>query len=160
MSLDHAGADGADRDRECGTASPRAERACSGLCGLARIVLHLARCHDFPEGSAAHGYAFVAPLDAQGHLDVEAWRGAREACIVRRFWGEESDRLGHLTRLPGGEGGATWAFTFHDAKGDTDETGIHMARHVFRPGEYVSIRRNEDEVVTLQVAEIGKACRG
>ena len=37
-----------------------------------RIRLNLARSKEFPQGSPRHGYEFVAPLDAQGHIDVEA----------------------------------------------------------------------------------------
>lgn len=38
---------------------------------LQRIRLHLARSKAFPDGSARHGYEFVAPLDARGHIDLE-----------------------------------------------------------------------------------------
>ncbi|MBM3541153.1 MAG: hypothetical protein FJX51_03820 [Alphaproteobacteria bacterium] len=53
---------------------------------LKTIRLELARTKDHPQGSAAHGYEFTAPLDAQGHLDMEAWRKVKEVCTVRRFW--------------------------------------------------------------------------
>src|SRR5688572_12012268 len=36
---------------------------------LQRIRLHLARSKDFPDGSARHGYEFVAPLGEDGHID-------------------------------------------------------------------------------------------
>ena len=39
---------------------------------LKRIWLHLARSRAFPSGSAEHGYEFVAPLDAAGHIDPKA----------------------------------------------------------------------------------------
>ena len=40
--------------------------------GLRLITLDLARCADFPTGSVRHGYSFVAPLTADGHLDSMA----------------------------------------------------------------------------------------
>jgi hypothetical protein len=52
---------------------------------LKRIVLHLARSKEHPEGSSRHGYDLVAPLDAAGRLDAHAWREARARCRVRRF---------------------------------------------------------------------------
>ena len=55
---------------------------------LKRIRLNLARSKEFPAGSAKHGYEFVAPLDANGHIDVELWRKYRAHCGVRRFWGD------------------------------------------------------------------------
>ena len=44
-----------------------------------RIRLNLARSKEFPQGSSRHGYEFVAPLDAQGHIDVEAVARASRA---------------------------------------------------------------------------------
>jgi hypothetical protein len=52
---------------------------------LKRIRLELARSKEFPVGSAKHGYEFVAPLDAQGHIDPLLWQQHREHCGVRRF---------------------------------------------------------------------------
>ena len=46
---------------------------------LKRIRLELARDHDFPNGSRAHGYEFAAPLDEAGHLVAAEWREARDA---------------------------------------------------------------------------------
>ena len=37
---------------------------------LTRIRMELARMEGFPEGSHAHGYEFVAPLTANGHIDA------------------------------------------------------------------------------------------
>lgn len=39
---------------------------------LRRVRLELARDHDFPIGSRERGYDFIAPLDSQGHIDLEA----------------------------------------------------------------------------------------
>ena len=39
------------------------------LIDLNRILLNLARSREFPAGSPRHGYDFIAPLDAQGHID-------------------------------------------------------------------------------------------
>ena len=41
---------------------------------LRQIRLELARNPDYPEGSANHGYDFVAPLTDDGHLDQDSWR--------------------------------------------------------------------------------------
>ena len=47
---------------------------------LKRIRLNLARSKEFPSGSSRHGYEFVAPLDATGHIDPELWRRHRDHC--------------------------------------------------------------------------------
>ena len=51
-----------------------------------RIRLNLARSKEYPSGSDRHGYEFVAPLDARGHIDPKLWQQYREQCGVRRFW--------------------------------------------------------------------------
>ena len=55
---------------------------------LQRIRLELARSKEFPNGSTAHGYEFVAPLDGEAHIDPALWRKHRDRCRVRRFWDE------------------------------------------------------------------------
>ena len=72
---------------------------------LERIRLELARGPEHPEGSAAHGYEFVAPLTADGHLDPEGWRDERSRCRVRRFWRGQDDEHGRLIHR-----GGRWAF--------------------------------------------------
>jgi hypothetical protein len=69
---------------------------------LKRIRLNVARSKQFPEGSIRHGYEFVAPLDADGHIDAEMWRQYRDHCRVRRFWGSE-EQIGQLVHKPGGK---------------------------------------------------------
>jgi hypothetical protein len=34
--------------------------------------LELARDPEFPNGSTEHGYDFIAPLNIQGHIDVDS----------------------------------------------------------------------------------------
>jgi hypothetical protein len=118
---------------------------------LKKIRLELARDHDFPNGSRLHGYEFVAPLDDLGHIDAEQWHDHRDRCRVRRFWEGEDDEIGHLVRRPGG----SWAFHY-DIHGDADddESGYRFASHVFKPGEYVSIREQDEELRTFRVVSV------
>jgi len=120
---------------------------------LQRIRLELARDHDFPEGSRDRGYEFAAPLDANGHIDVAGWKAARERCRVKRFWGNEPPDVGHLVRKPGG----SWAFHY-DVTGDAadDESGYRFDGHVFKPGEYVSIREHDGVLRTFRVTRVGE----
>lgn len=118
--------------------------------GLKQVLLHLARTKEFPEGSARHYYRFVAPLDAEGHLDAEGWRKHRDQCRVVRSWGDEEADIGHLVHRPGG----SWGFRY-DIDGDEgDEAGYKLSSHVFIPGEYVSIRDDEDELHTFRVISV------
>src|SRR4051794_20001210 len=90
---------------------------------LKRIRLNLARSPEFPEGSARHGYEFVAPLDAKGHIDPAAWRQHREQCRVRRFWNGAEEQSGRLVHKPGGAEHARWVFDYDPTRSDDDEAG-------------------------------------
>lgn len=117
---------------------------------LRRVRLNLARSHDYPAGSSRHGYEFVAPLDEEGRIDAKAWRQVRDRCRVRRFWEGEQDDVGHLVHRPGG----SWAFHY-DIEGDEDdEAGYRFGSHTFNPGEYVSIKDDDGEMHTFQVATV------
>lgn len=117
---------------------------------LSKIRLNLARSHDYPSGSAQHGYEFIAPLSEDGHIDAEKWKSHRDRCRVRRFWEGEEEDIGHLVHKPGG----SWAFTY-DIEGDEDdEAGYRFGLHAFVPGEYVSIRDEDGEMHTFQVVTV------
>ena len=122
-----------------------------------RIRLHLARSKDFPSGSSNHGYEFVAPLDAQGHIDPTLWKAHREQCKVRRFWRGEDDQVGVLVHKPGGSEHARWVFDYDESADDDDEAGYRFGAHAFRTGEYVSIRDDDGEMHTFQVASVEPA---
>jgi hypothetical protein len=122
-----------------------------------RITLHLARSRDFPSGSSRHGYEFVAPLDAKGHIDTELWRTHRQTCRVRRFWEGEEEQVGHLTHKSGGAEHARWVFDYDEGREDDDEAGYRFGGHVFAPGEYVSITEDDGDVHTFRVVAVEPA---
>ncbi len=123
---------------------------------LKRVRLRLARSKEFPTGSLYHGYEFVAPLDANGHIDVDLWRQHRDHCRVRRFWGGEEE-IGRLVHKSGGKEHSRWIFDYNEAAEDDDEAGYRFASHAFLPGEYVSIRDEEGELHTFQVVSVEPA---
>ena len=86
---------------------------------LKRIRLNLARSKEFPSGSDEHGYEFLAPLDAAGHIDVELWRKYREHCGVRRFW-DGRDRGGRRR-------GRLISATTRFATANTSRSAVKMA---------------------------------
>lgn len=123
---------------------------------LKRIRLNLARSKEFPTGSTLHGYEFVAPLDATGHIDPAQWQKHRDYCGVRRFWGDEEEH-GRLVYKPGGAEHVRWMFDYDDPVAEGDEAGYHFAAHAFHPGEYVSIRDEDGELHTFQVVSVEPA---
>lgn len=121
---------------------------------LHTIRLELARCADYPEGSPAHGYEFVAPLGADGHFDAAEWKAARDKCSVRRFWSKEEDERGHLTH----HRGRHWAFVYGPAAAaEGDEPIFRFDRHAFREGEYVSITEHDGVQRTFRIASVRRA---
>jgi hypothetical protein len=123
---------------------------------LKRIRLNLARSKDFPQGSAQHGYEFIAPLDAAGHIDVAQWRKYRAHCGVRRFWGRAEEH-GRLVHKGGGAEHSRWVFDYDDSADEDDEAGYRFAAHAFQPGEYVSIRDEDGDMHTFQVVSVNPA---
>jgi len=121
-----------------------------------RIRLELARSKEFPSGSGQHGYEFVAPLDAKGHIDPELWRLHRGHCRVRRFWGDEEE-VGRLVHKPGGQEHARWVFDYDQTAEDDDEAGYRFGTHAFTPGEYVSIRDEDGETHTFRITSVESA---
>ena len=124
---------------------------------LKRIRLNLARSKQYPAGSARHGYEFVAPLDRSGHIDAQLWHQYRDHCRVRRFWHGEDDQVGRLVHKPGGAEHARWVFDYDPERQDDDEAGYRFGAHAFTPGEYVSIRDEDGELHTFQVASVQPA---
>jgi hypothetical protein len=118
---------------------------------LSKIRIEMARDREFPEGSAQHGYEFVAPLDKKGHIDAQSWQRHRSQCRVKRFWEGEPDEIGHLVRKPGG----SWAFHY-DIHGDIndDESGYRFGDHAFVRGEYISIREHDEDMKTFRIVSV------
>jgi hypothetical protein len=117
---------------------------------LRTIRLELARCHDFPEGSAAHGYEFIAPLDKAGHFDADEWKAARDKCVVRRFWDGEPHERGYLIHHRGHH----WAFSYASNADENEEPIFSFDRHLFHRGEYVSITEHDGVERTFRIADV------
>lgn len=117
-----------------------------------RIRLELAREPGHPQGASEIGYDFVAPLDTQGRVDPDLWRAHRDQCTAVRFRPNQEIDIGHLTRAPGG----SWRFHYDVAGDEPDEAGYRFGEHMFRPGEYVSVREGDD-MHTFRVVSVKAA---
>jgi hypothetical protein len=74
-----------------------------------------------------------------------------DRCRVRRFWAREPEEVGHIVHKSGG----LWAFHY-DIHGDPrhDESGFRFEQHAFIPGEYVSIKEQDDVLRTFRVVSV------
>lgn len=113
------------------------------------IRLELARTPEFPEGNRKCGYEFVAPLDEDGKLQVEAWRQHKKKCTVRRFWEDEDDEEGYLIHTRANQ----WAFSYAPGEED-DEPLFRFDDHVFREGEYISITEHDGVTRPFKVVSV------
>lgn len=119
---------------------------------LKRIRLELARTPEFPQGSANHGYEFIAPLDARGHLDSGGWTKAKAACTVRRFTASEPDEHGVLIHRKDG----AWAFSYEPGD-DDDEPIFRFDKHLFNVGEYVTVTEHDGVARPFRVVAVAPA---
>jgi hypothetical protein len=130
--------------------------AAQSHAALRKVTLNAARSKEFPEGSIRHGYDFVAPLTADGHIDLEAWKQHRSECFAHRFWANEPALRGLLVHRAGGPGGSTWAFEWKGGrKEEAEEEGFRFGDHAFKAGEYVSLRDEDGELLTFRVVSVG-----
>ncbi|MEQ9315884.1 MAG: hypothetical protein RLN72_08520 [Henriciella sp.] len=116
-----------------------------------QIILRLARNPGFPEGDGDRGYVVIAPLTADGHLDLEAWRKDREKATVVRFDPNSEERAdGWLTHR-----GSHWYFHYDEDDEGPDEPAHRLDNHLFKVGEYVTIRHHGEEPLTYRVSDVG-----
>lgn len=118
--------------------------------GFRRFRLELAREPNFPAGNPRDGYEFAGPLAPDGRIDAETWRKHRHHSHVRRFRDDSEQRLGLVARKPGGP----WFFDYEPRNDADDEVGFRFGEEVFVPGEYVSVRNDDDEVHVYRVVTV------
>jgi hypothetical protein len=115
------------------------------------IHLDLAREAGHPEGSSRDGYVLVLPLDENGRIDERLVQTHSDACCVGRILEGEPGPRGTVRHGAGGR----WTFDF----GDEVELPFKLSEQCFRPGEYLSLRREDQEhtyrVVALQPIPTG-----
>jgi len=113
------------------------------------IRLELARSPGFPEGSSRHGYEFVAPVTADGHIDTGEWRRVKDRCTVLRFWGDEEEQKGRLRHV-----GHGWKFDYDVHETSDDEPFFKLDRHKIEPGTYVSVTEQDGVQRPFRIVQV------
>ncbi len=117
---------------------------------LKRIIMRLARNPGYPDGDMHQGYTIVAPLDKDGHLQIDEWRDNKQACTVLRFHPDPDEKAdGWLTHR-----GSHWYFRYDEEEEGPDEPAHRLADHVFQQGEYMTVRHHGDEALTYVISDV------
>jgi hypothetical protein len=117
---------------------------------LKRIALQLARNPGVHEADTRIGYFITAPLTADGHLDLDAWREHKKECRVVRFHPDMAEQAtGLLTHR-----GNTWKFHYDEDDEGDDEAGYKLGDHVFKEGEYVTVASHGETPLTYKISDI------
>lgn len=120
------------------------------MIGLTRVILRLGRNPDagFPDGDDDYGYIVQAPLDSEHRLDAALWRETRALCTVRRFHPHETAADGWLRHR-----GDNWYFWYDEADEGPEEPLFKLAAKELRPGEYVTVREGDGDLLTFRITE-------
>ncbi|MDZ4382169.1 MAG: hypothetical protein U0942_12600 [Parvibaculum sp.] len=116
---------------------------------LYHVHMTLARNEEHPNGSPAHGYDLVVPLDAEMKLDPQAWKAHAKECTVRRFWAGEGDQKGLLRHI-----GRGWSIDYDISTPEADEPFFKLDRHEFKAGEYLSVQEQDGEMQTFRIVTV------
>jgi len=116
---------------------------------LMNIRLELGRSTGLPSGDAGHGYEFIAPLDAEGHLDADHWESDKRHCGVRMFRRGQADRHGMLRRV-----GRGWRFDYDPRGKSDDEPVLRLDRHVIAPGLYLTITEEDGNQRPFRIVSV------
>jgi hypothetical protein len=121
---------------------------------LSRIVMRLARNPgtEFAGGDDHRGYTLVAPLDAAGKLDADAFAKTSKSCTVHRFVPDEDAVDGVLGRRSG-----QWFFNYGEDDDLADEPVYRLGDHIFAVGEYVTVTDEDARPLTYKVTELTPA---
>ena len=85
-----------------------------------------------------------APLDANGKLDPDLWREKKAQCTVRRFHPRETAADGWLRVR-----GDNWYFWYDEEDEGAAEPVFKLGAHELRPGQYVTVREGDGDVLDL-----------
>lgn len=116
---------------------------------LMRITLELGRTPSHPGGDPAHGYEFIAPLDAHDHLDAAQWQSEKRKCGVRSFRPGQPDRHGMLRHV-----GQGWRFDYDPGREADDEPFFKLDRHVIAPGFYLTITEDDGVARPFRIVDV------
>ena len=98
------------------------------------VRLELASNGEFPRGSAGRVYLLRLPLSDNGRIDDGVLKAEPERAVVRRYWSNEADMIGHM--IPTESGHLAIRYESHDA---VDGRLFQFGAEVIHVGEEVML---------------------
>lgn len=111
------------------------------------VLLDLARCEEFPDGSAHRHYLIDFPFDQNGRLDAKAALASPGRAIVRRYWPSAPDIVG--IAKPDRD---VWAIEFR--KDHLPKGALFFGEQHLEPGAMVRVAEPDSRVRDYVVAAI------
>jgi hypothetical protein len=118
---------------------------------MPKILALLAAGPGFPMGSIEHGLEIHVSLTSQGHIDSAAYFADPMPWPARRFRPERPDWQGEVVLVDEGDVEAGWAL--RGAHG-MDEPVWTLEGRVYRPGDYITIRRPDAEELVFRIVSV------
>ena len=113
---------------------------------MAKIVSLLAQDAGHPGGDTSIGLELSVCLTPNAQLDQIAFETSPLPWPVRRTWADHEDGHGELIRVDEG-----WAI--RAARGD-NEPVWDVGAKLFRPGEYITLRRPDGEELIFRIVGV------
>jgi hypothetical protein len=112
-----------------------------------KVMMLLAQGPGKPEGDLHEGLEIRGCFTKQSHIDQAAYEADPLPWRARRFWPDREDWFGHLIQIDEGEWGLL------SERGDNEPVWDLIGR-VFRPGEYVTLRRPDHEEFVFRIVNV------
>jgi hypothetical protein len=110
------------------------------------VKLELGPTDEFPKGSPARAFLLRLPLVRDGTVDAAACAAAPRDAFARRFWENEPDRSGAVSRNSKG-----WNLAFPE---DVSGAHYHLGDGAMRPGEMLDLTAPDGTLVPFRVVSI------
>jgi hypothetical protein len=118
---------------------------------MRKILSMLAAGPGLPTGSIEHGLEISVRLTPQGQIDPSAYFADPAPWPARRFRPGREDWRGEVVLVDEGNIDAGWALR---GRQDMDEPVWTLEARIYRPGDYISIRRPDGEELVFRIVAV------
>ena len=116
---------------------------------MTRVTMLLARGPDRPDGDVTDRLVMALELTQQGQIDVDAYLSAPSPWLAYRAEGNAEPRSLEVIRIDDG-----WGLQSTNSE---DDPIWGFDGHLFRPGELVSLRRPDSEILLYRIVATERA---